>query len=73
MTPAHTTDVTHGAPREKAEILAPALSSYGRGWETVVATADPLLAGIRRRHLLPGGRQRIPARSLRILQCRLSA
>ncbi len=47
--------------------------SYGRGWEVVIDTADPLLAGIRRRHLLPGGRQRIPARSLRILQCRLSA
>jgi isoamylase len=47
--------------------------SYGRGWEIVLDTADPLLAGIRRRHPLPGGRQRIPARTLRVLQCRLSA
>ena len=45
--------------------------SYGRGWEIVVDTADPLLAGIRRRHPMPGGRQRIPARTLRVLQCRL--
>ena len=45
--------------------------SYGRGWEIVLDTADPLLAGIRRRHPLPGGRQRIPARAMRVLQCRL--
>ena len=45
--------------------------SYGRGWEIVLDTADPLLAGISRRHPLPGGRQRISARALRVLQCRL--
>jgi isoamylase len=45
--------------------------SYGRGWEIVLDTADPLLAGIGRRHPLPGGRQRIPARAMRVLQCRL--
>jgi isoamylase len=45
--------------------------SYGRGWEIVLDTADPLLAGISRRHPLPGGRQRIPARAMRVLQCRL--
>ena len=47
--------------------------SYGRGWEIVLDTADPLLAGIGRRHPLPGGRQRIPARAMRVLQCRLPA
>ena len=45
--------------------------SYGRTWEIVVDTADPLLARTRRRHPLPGGRQRVPARAMRVLQCRL--
>jgi glycogen operon protein len=45
--------------------------SYGRGWEVVLDTADPLLAGIARRHPLPGSRQRVPSRTMRVLQCRL--
>jgi glycogen operon protein len=44
--------------------------SYGRGWEIVVDTADPLLAGIRHRHALSATWQRVPARTLRVLQCR---
>ena len=47
--------------------------SYGPGWEIVVDTADPLLAGIRRRHLLPGCRQGVAERALRVLQCRVSS
>ncbi len=45
-------------------------SSYGRTWEVVVDTADPLLAGARRSPA-PGGRQRVPARSMRVLRCRI--
>ncbi|HVH22935.1 MAG TPA: hypothetical protein VNA11_10815 [Pseudonocardia sp.] len=44
--------------------------SYGRGWEIVVDTADPLLAGIRHRYALSATWQRVPARTLRVLQCR---
>jgi isoamylase len=44
-------------------------ASYGRTWEVVIDTADPLLASVRRLPA-PGGRQRIPARSMRVLRCR---
>ncbi|HWM58477.1 MAG TPA: glycogen debranching protein GlgX [Pseudonocardia sp.] len=44
-------------------------ASYGRTWEVVIDTADPLLASARRLPA-PGGRQRIPARSMRVLRCR---
>jgi glycogen operon protein len=44
--------------------------SYGRAWEIVVDTADPLLANARRRHPAPGGRLRIPARSMMVLRSR---
>jgi glycogen operon protein len=42
--------------------------AYGRVWEAVVDTADPLLAHARRRSPGPGERQRIPARTLRALR-----
>ncbi len=47
--------------------------AYGRMWEIVVDTADPLLAKARRRqsHTKPGGRLRVAARSLLVLRCRL--
>jgi glycogen operon protein len=44
--------------------------SYGRSWEVVIDTADPLLANTRRRQPAPGSRQRVPARALQVLQCR---
>ena len=44
-------------------------ATYGRVWEVVVDTANPLLAGVRR-HPSPGGRQRLRPRSMRVLQCR---
>jgi len=44
--------------------------SYGRTWEVVVDTADPLLVSTRRRRPAPGSRQRIPARALQVLQSR---
>ncbi|GAA2545095.1 glycogen debranching protein GlgX [Pseudonocardia hydrocarbonoxydans] len=44
--------------------------SYGRTWQVVVDTADPLLANARRRHPVPGGRVRVPARAMQVLQCR---
>jgi len=44
--------------------------SYGRTWEVAVDTADPLLAHTRRRRPAPGSRQRIPARSMQVLQGR---
>ena len=44
--------------------------SYGRTWELVIDTADPLLANTRRRRPAPGGRQRVPARAMHVLQCR---
>jgi glycogen operon protein len=45
---------------------------YGRIWEIVVDTADPLLARARRRSrdAVPGGRLRVPARSMMVLQRR---
>jgi glycogen operon protein len=47
--------------------------TYGRIWEMVVDTADPLLAKARRRqnHIKPGGRLRVAARALLVLRCRL--
>jgi isoamylase len=44
--------------------------SYGRTWDLAVDTADPLLAHSRRRRPTPGSRQRVPARSMQVLQCR---
>jgi isoamylase len=43
---------------------------YGRVWEVVVDTADPLLAHARRRASGPGERQRVPGRTMRVLQRR---
>ncbi len=47
--------------------------AYGRIWDVVVDTADPLLAKVRRRqsHTKPGGRLRVAARALLVLRCRL--
>jgi isoamylase len=44
--------------------------AYGRVWEIVVDTADPLLAHARRRASGPGERQRVPGRTMRVLQRR---
>ena len=46
--------------------------AYGRMWQVVVDTADPLRARAARkeRDAKPGGRLRIPARSLLVLQRR---
>jgi glycogen operon protein len=44
--------------------------AYGRRWEVVVDTADPLLAQARRKAPVPGDRLRLPARSMRVLQRR---
>jgi isoamylase len=44
--------------------------SYGKVWQTVVDTFDPLLANTRRRHPRPGARLRVPARSMLVLRCR---
>ena len=44
--------------------------SFGRTWELVIDTADPLLANTRRRQPAPGRRQRVPARAMQVLQCR---
>jgi glycogen operon protein len=43
-------------------------ASYVRTWEVVVDTADPLLAGTRRRNPASGGKQRIPARAMQVLR-----
>jgi len=43
--------------------------SYGRAWETVIDTADPLLAGARRRNHKAGARLRVIARSMLVLRC----
>jgi isoamylase len=43
--------------------------TYGRLWEPVLDTADPLLA-TRRRPGVPGSRQRVPSRTMRVLRCR---
>ncbi|GAA1836379.1 glycogen debranching protein GlgX [Pseudonocardia ailaonensis] len=56
---AHHQQVTFALPDE----------TYGRAWETVVDTADPLLANPRRRHPQAGTRLRIPARSMAVLRC----
>ncbi len=47
--------------------------AYGRIWEIVVDTADPLLAKARRRqsHAKPGARLRVAARALLVLRSRL--
>jgi isoamylase len=47
--------------------------AYGRTWEIVVDTADPLLAKARRRQsqAKPGARLRVAARALLVLRCRL--
>jgi len=42
--------------------------TYGRAWRTVVDTSDPLLARARRRLPRPGGRIRVPARSMQVLE-----
>lgn len=46
-------------------------SAYGRSWETVVDTADPLLAKTRRRQreALPGDKLRVQARVMLVLRC----
>ncbi len=44
--------------------------SYGKAWQIVLDTADPLLATTRRRPPVPGGRLRVPSRSMLVLQCR---
>ncbi|MGH3792181.1 MAG: glycogen debranching enzyme, partial [Pseudonocardiaceae bacterium] len=46
-------------------------SAYGRSWEIVVDTADPLLLNARRkqRSAVPGGRLRVQARALLVLRC----
>jgi isoamylase len=42
-------------------------ASYGRVWQIVIDTADPLLAHTRRRPPQPGNRLRVPARSMLVL------
>ena len=44
--------------------------SYGRIWDIVVDTADPLLARARRRSrdATPGGRMRVPARAMLVMR-----
>ena len=44
--------------------------SYGRSWETIIDTADPLLAHSRRRPPAPRGRRRVPARAMQVLRRR---
>ncbi len=41
--------------------------AYGRAWQTVVDTNDPLLAHTRRRYPLPGSKLRVPPRSTLVL------
>ena len=48
-------------------------AAYGRAWDVVVDTADPLLVHARRRTPGPGDRQRIPARSMRVLRRRFAS
>jgi glycogen operon protein len=43
-------------------------AAYGAAWETVVDTADPLLAHSRRRPCGPGDRRRLIARSMQVLR-----
>jgi isoamylase len=58
---AHHQQITYTLPGE----------AFGRFWEIVVDTADPLLARARRRGSMPGSRLRVPARSMLVLRCRL--
>ena len=44
--------------------------AYGRTWEVVVDTADPLLANTRRRQPAPGSRHRLPPRTMHVLRSR---
>ena len=44
--------------------------AYGRMWQIVIDTADPLLANARRRHPVAGARLRVPARAMLVLRCR---
>ncbi len=41
--------------------------SFGKAWHVVLDTADPLLALTRRRPPTPGGRVRVPSRSMMVL------
>ena len=41
--------------------------TYGRAWQTVVDTNDPLLAHTRRRYPLPGSKLRLAPRSTLVL------
>ena len=41
--------------------------TYGRAWQVVIDTNDPLLAQTRRRYPLPGSKLRIPPRSTLVL------
>ena len=41
--------------------------TYGRAWQTVVDTNDPLLAHNRRRYPLPCSKLRVPPRSTLVL------
>jgi isoamylase len=43
--------------------------TYGRAWQTVVDTSDPLLANARRRYPRPGDKVRLTPRSIVVLQC----
>ena len=43
--------------------------AYGRSWEIVIDTADPLLVHARRRNAVPNGRLRVPARAMLVLRC----
>jgi glycogen operon protein len=56
---AHHQQVTFSLPDEE----------YGRAWETVVDTADPLLAGARRRNHKASARLRVIPRSMLVLRC----
>jgi isoamylase len=44
--------------------------TFGRTWEVVVDTADPLLANARRRQPAPGSRHRLPPRTMHVLRSR---
>jgi glycogen operon protein len=55
---AHHQQITFSLPDE----------SYGRSWEIVVDTADPLLANSRRRRPTSGARLRVPARAMLVLR-----
>jgi glycogen operon protein len=45
-------------------------AAYGSSWDVVVDTADPLLAHARRRASVPGERQRVLGRAMRVLRRR---